>query len=88
MSRKKSDANQTAIVVALRRCGVHVTDTHSLGHGFPDITTIYGGKVRVIEIKSKTGTLTTDEEEWWNRTGLKPVIVRTVNEALKLHGII
>ena len=66
MRAAKPDANQAEIVAALRAVGVIVTDTHSLGYGFPDVFCFvpWTGQVHALEIKSPGGKLTEYEQAW------------------------
>lgn len=48
---KKVDANQSAIVDALRRIGVKVKVTSSAGDGLTDVLLFYRGQTHVAEIK-------------------------------------
>jgi Holliday junction resolvase len=54
----KVDANQPAIVEALREAGYQVVDVHGVGFGFPDILAVTKSGINVlIEIKSPGGKL-------------------------------
>ncbi len=57
----KADANQPAIVAALRRCGFHVAHTHQVGGGFPDLV-VTGERLPegdlvalLVELKNRDG---------------------------------
>ena len=66
MRAAKPDANQAEIVAALRQVGCVVTDTHSLGYGFPDLFVYVPatGHVHALEIKSPGGKLKEYEQAW------------------------
>lgn len=69
MRRAKADANQPAIVAALREYGCSVSHTHMVGKGFPDVVAGYQGKNYLIEIKDgdkplSARQLTPDEKSW------------------------
>jgi hypothetical protein len=48
---KRVDANQAAIVEALKRLGWHVHDTSRLGGGFVDLVIARRGVLRLVEVK-------------------------------------
>lgn len=50
----KIDANQTAVVDALRSVGALVAITSGAGDGFPDLVVGFRGRVYPIEIKDGT----------------------------------
>lgn len=58
----KTDSNQPEIVEFLREHWVCVLDLHSVGRGCPDILCLYHGKLVLMEIKSKRGRLTPEQE--------------------------
>lgn len=84
MVRRKRDANHKAIQDALEAVGVKVFDLSGVGGGCPDVASWDGSTIRLLEIKTAKGALKQTQQrshlEW-------PVhIVRTVDEALALHG--
>lgn len=83
----KVDANQKPIVDALRAAGASVQSLASLGKGVPDLL-VSKGQTWLIEVKGPKGKPTPDQEKWiaaWNG----PVhIVRTVDDALQLIGVL
>ena len=96
------DANQKAIVEALRKAGCTVALTHQLGGGFPDIavglpwdgkpyeTQTVWGKIPInlfMEIKMPGEKLTPDEERWHRNWQGQVCIVHSVAEALAAVGI-
>ena len=84
----KVDANQSAIVAALRevRCGV--LSLASLGGGVPDtlVWSPYTRSYAVHEVKGLDGELTDDQERWHAAWPGPILIVRTVDEALRAVG--
>lgn len=91
MRAAKSDANQAAIVLALRQVGCVVTDTHRLGDGFTDqfVYVPMTGHIHVLEIKVPGGKLTKRERVWHElHAGCEYVhIVFSVEEAFEAVGI-
>jgi hypothetical protein len=86
------DANQPAIVDALRRIGCRVQPLHMVGKGCPDIMVSKGGRVVLMEIKDgakppSARKLTADEQAWHDlwadvaKAGAL-VVVASVGEAL------
>lgn len=84
----KIDANQPEIVAALRKAGVSVQSTASLGNGFPDLVAAKGSMTWMIEVKGPKGTLTPDQIKFIDGWRGTVHIVRTVDDALKLVGVI
>lgn len=90
----KKDTNHNVIAQALRDVGYRVHETHQLGSGFPDLTV--GGIDRrtgqrciwLIEVKDKAGTLTPDETVFHAEWAGFVSIVRTVDDAYKLVGVL
>lgn len=67
--RGKIDANQSAIVAALRKLGASVQSLASIGAGCPDIAVGWSGVNHFFEIKDgnqppSKQKLTPDEVEW------------------------
>jgi hypothetical protein len=61
------DANQPAIVAAIRKMGATVLHLHTIGKGAPDILIGYQGKNALVELKDgakppSARKLTPDEE--------------------------
>lgn len=88
----KVDANQPAIVAALRRAGASVTPLHMVGSGFPDLAVGYRGVNHLLEVKDgskppSARRLTDDEEEWHATWRGSVRIVSSVPEALAVLGI-
>ena len=83
----KTDANQPAIVQALRDAYCSVLPLHRLGQGCPDLAVGYQGRTYFMEIKTDKGKLTPAEKEFMDTWRGHYAIVRTVDEALKAIGV-
>jgi len=86
---KRTDANQVAIVGALRQLGATVQHLHTVGRGCPDILIGYRGVNLLAEIKdgSKIPSkrkLTPDEVNWHQAWRGQVAIINSVDEAIKL----
>ncbi len=87
MTAKRVDANQAAIVAALRECGAVVHDTHELGKGFPDILVGWRGAWHPMEVKMPDGRITKDEIAWGQEAvnaGLPYHVVHSPEEAIRV----
>jgi Holliday junction resolvase len=84
--RGKTDVNQIEIVQALRAAGAHVAITSNLGGGFPDIICLYNSQVVLMEIKSKGGRMTEEEQAFYNEWQDGMVVVYSIEEALEAIG--
>ena len=82
------DSNQPEIVRDLRRVGAFVFPTHTLGRGFPDLVVVYHGTVYLLEVKIPGGTLTPDEQKFYEDSQGAPYIVRSSEDALRVIGAI
>lgn len=90
----KKDTNHNVIAQALRDVGYRVAETHQLGSGFPDL--VIAGIDRktgirqrwLIEVKGAKEKLTPDEELFHTLWAGDVVIVRTVDEAYRLVGVL
>lgn len=90
----KKDSNHNQIRRALEDAGYVVHETHQLGGGFPDLTV--GGicrrtgqrRVWLVEVKDAKGTLTPDEEAFHALWRDMVHIVRTVDDAYRLVGVL
>ena len=49
--RSRVDANQKAIVAALRKIGASVLHLHTVGKGVPDLLVCYRGRTLMLEVK-------------------------------------
>jgi hypothetical protein len=84
----KVDQNQPDIVAALRKCGASVLSMASLGQGVADLLVARNGDLWVIEVKGPAGKLTPDQVEWIGAWRSPVHIVRSVDDALTLIGVI
>ena len=57
----RTDSNQAAIVLELRKLGYSVQPLHTVGGGCPDIVVGHDGRNWLFEIKTRGGRLTQDE---------------------------
>jgi hypothetical protein len=86
----KIDANQQAIVDALRKCGATVQSLAAVGNGVPDLLVGYRGYTALIEVKDgkkarSARMLTEDQQRWhatWNGGAL--AVVGDVEAALRV----
>ena len=60
----KVDANQGAIVQALRTMGAAVKSIAIVGAGCPDLLVVFRGVTMLLEVKQKGARLTMAEEEF------------------------
>lgn len=87
MRAAKIDANQPAIVSALREVGVSVQSLATIGKGCPDIIAAKGERIWLMEIKGAKGKLTPDQVAWIHGWRGVVHIVRGVDDALELVGV-
>ena len=90
---KRIDANQRMIVRALRDTGVSVQSLADLGRGVPDLLCGYKGRNVLMEVKDSSQPpsrrrLTEDEQNWHDKWRGQVVVVETVEDALRVIGII
>jgi hypothetical protein len=83
----KVDANQPAIVDALRKAGASVECLHRVGAGCPDIIAGFRGTDYLLEIKVP-GEKPNDLQSSWHLQwrGRRVAVVRTIAEALTAIG--
>ena len=92
--RARRDANHTEITRALRDVGYLVHETHQLGSGYPDLTV--GGidratgirRLWLVEVKAARGTLTPDEAAFHAEWAGHVHIVRSIDDAYRLVGVL
>jgi hypothetical protein len=85
-ARARTDANQQAIVRALRRIGCQVADLSRVGSGVPDLLCGYHGINILLEVKDGDKTpgnrpLTKDQKNWHARWPGQVAVVTTAEEA-------
>ena len=78
----KKDSNHNAIKAVFERAGWTVKDTHQL-KGFVDFIAGQGSKVLLVEVKSKYGKLSPDEQAFHEIWPGKVHIIRSTDEAVK-----
>lgn len=101
MRARKIDSNQTRVVAALRRAGLSVAVTSSLGNGFPDLVvagySIHeknpGNKTIVVELKNPDmppsgQKLTPDEIKFMDEWCGEYLKTNNVDDILKSFGLI
>lgn len=89
----KIDANQPAIVTALRQAGATVYSLAAVGQGIPDLLVGYAGRTALVEVKdgSKVPSarqLTPDQQQWhqtWQGGTL--AVVPDVEAALRVLAV-
>lgn len=84
----KVDLNQGEIVDALRKVGVSVQSLASIGKGCPDLVAAKGAMTWMIEVKGPKGKLTDDQIKFIDEWAGTVHIVRTVDDALQLVGVV
>ncbi len=87
--RARVDANQPAIVRALRELGATVLHLHAVGHGCPDLLVGWKGSNFLLEVKDPTKKpsqrqLTEDEKAIHLAWQGQIAVVETAGEAIKL----
>jgi len=87
MRYARIDKNHNEIVDALRAVGVSVQSLASIGHGCPDLVAAKGSMTWMIEVKGAKGKLTDDQIKFIDAWRGTVHIVRTVNDALQLVGV-
>lgn len=90
-----TDANQGAIVEALRKAGATVTSLHAVGGGVPDLLVGWVGRTFLLECKTlkgkrnpKAAPLTPAQIVWHQQWRGQVAIVTTPEEALRAVGMI
>lgn len=81
----KIDANQPKIVEAFRQLGCSVQHLHMVGSGCPDLLIGCNGFNVLVEVKTPTGELTNDQQDFiaaWRGDDVN--IVRTRDDATAL----
>ena len=91
-AHQKVDANQAAIVEALRKCGCSVAVTSSIGGGFPDLAVGFRRLNFLLEVKDgrkpPSARKLTEAERIWHLTWRGRVeVVECVEDALKVVGL-
>jgi hypothetical protein len=85
---RRTDPNQTEIVLALRQAGVSVEVTSDIGRGFPDLVAGYHGRTFLLEIKRSTKDPLTTHESWFRlRWNGHYAVVCSIDDAFRTCGI-
>jgi len=93
MRAARTDMNQEAIVTALRRVGASVQVLSGVGKGCPDLLVGHRGCNWLMEVKNgalamSRQALTPDEEDWQDAWAGQVQVVRGVEDALRLIGVL
>ena len=88
----KVDANQSAIVDALRTVGCTVQPLHAVGQGVPDLLVGYQGQNLLIKVKDgnkppSKQRKTAEQVIWHDAWRGQVAVVNSVKEALEAVGI-
>ena len=91
--RPRLDSNQPAIVAGLRKAGCSVQSLASIGKGCPDILAGSQSQNYLFEIKDpskpRSKQKLTDDEQMWHIGWLGEVrVIHTLDEALRIMGLI
>ena len=74
------DANQPAIVAALRDIGASVQHLHMVGDGCPDLLVGFRGRTYLMEVKATPKSRLTPDERAWHENWRGTVYVVTSPE--------
>lgn len=90
---KRIDANQVAIVAALRQVGATVQILSAVGKGCPDLAVGHRGTNYLFEIKDgdkvrSKRKLTPDEQAWHDEWRGQVCVVESVEDALSQIGVL
>lgn len=93
MIAARVDANQQAVVEALRAVGASVQHLHKVGQGCPDLAVGYRGATYLIEVKDgrkppSAQKLTEAQERWHCDWRGHAVVVNSPEAALAAIGVI
>ena len=94
MRAAKIDANQEAVVTALRAAGATVQSLAGVGKGVPDLLVGYQGKTLLMEVKdgnkSPSARLLTEDQLRWHGSwkGGALAVVDNPDAALRMIGVI
>jgi hypothetical protein len=83
---RRADANQKAIVEALRTAGRSVAVISDVGRGVPDLIVGVRSRTFLLEVKAAGAALTPDEDAWHRQWRGHVAIVRTPQEAIEATG--
>jgi hypothetical protein len=80
---RRADANQPAIVAALRAAGRTVEVISDVGRGVPDLLVGHLGRTFLLELKSPGGKMTPPETAWHLAWRGHAAVVFTAQEAIE-----
>ena len=83
----KKDDNHNEIKQFLLKAGFSVFDTHMVGHDFPDMVVAFSGETAVVEVKTKTGKLTTGQLVFKKTWSGKHIVAKSGWDVLKAFNI-
>ena len=84
-TRGRVDQNQAALVRVARQLGASWVSLANLGAGVPDALVGFRGRTVLVEVKTPTGKLTPDQEQFLTTWRGEPVvIVRTIDDLVKM----
>ena len=78
------DTNHREIVRAFERLGAKVLSLAPMGNGVPDLLVCVRGRLRLVEVKAKTGKLTPAQEEFMSDWPVS--VVRSVDDVIEIVG--
>lgn len=82
---KKTDSNQQSIIDHFRQLGYSVKDMSAVGQGFPDLIVSKMGDNILIEVKTESGKLTTDQMKFISLWNSAVYLVRDAEDILLLE---
>jgi hypothetical protein len=93
MIAARVDANQQAVVEALRAVGASVQHLHKVGQGCPDLAVGFRGVTYLLEVKDggkppSAQQLTKPQERWHSEWRGHAVVVNSPQAALAAIGVI
>ena len=94
MRAAKIDANQEAVVTALRAAGASVQSLAGVGKGVPDLLVGYKGQTLLFEVKdgfkAPSARLLTEDQIRWHKSwkGGALAVVDSPDAALRMIGVI
>lgn len=80
---RRVDANQAAIVAAIKKLGAEVTPLFRVGQGVSDLLVSWRQKWFVIECKTDAGDLTPDQVRWIGKQRAAVVVVTSPMQAVQ-----
>jgi len=79
------DRNHGEIVTAFEQAGAKVLSLAPMGAGVPDLLVEIRGELALVEVKSRRGKLSADQEAFHQHWPVR--VVRSVDEALAMMGV-